>query len=119
MPQTRTIVHIYPEAAPKPLPGAPCNGCGVCCLLEPCPLGVLLSGKWTGACLGLRWHADLRQYRCGAISQPQAVLNDRLPNCLQFLSSAVGWVLRRFAHRWVAAGMECDCHVEVTRTDLS
>ena len=35
------VVHWHPEAPPKPPEGAPCNGCGLCCLAEPCPLGML------------------------------------------------------------------------------
>ena len=26
------VVHIHPGAPPKPPEGAPCNGCGLCCL---------------------------------------------------------------------------------------
>lgn len=118
MPQSRTIVHIYPEAAAKPALGAPCNGCGVCCLLEPCPLGLLLCGRRTGACAVLRWQAELRQYRCGAISMPDAVLQDRLPRVLRWLSAALARILARWARRWVAAGVGCDCDAEVAGADL-
>ena len=41
---TGHLIRIHADAPAKPPVGAPCNGCGVCCLLEPCPLGVLLSG---------------------------------------------------------------------------
>jgi hypothetical protein len=54
MRQTR-IIKIHPDAPPKPAVGAPCNGCGVCCLAEPCPLGVILSRRLKGACVALRW----------------------------------------------------------------
>jgi len=39
----REVILIHPEAPAKPPLGAPCNGCGVCCLAEPCPVGVLVS----------------------------------------------------------------------------
>ena len=56
------VVHWHPEAPPKPPEGAPCNGCGLCCLAEPCPLGMLVSRRRTGACVALRWSAaDGRQ----------------------------------------------------------
>lgn len=109
------IIHSHPQAAHKPPPGAPCNGCGVCCLMEPCPLGVLLSGRLQGACLALRWHGELRQYRCGAITVPDEVLRAGLPRRLRFLSPALLGLLKRWARRWVAAGVGCDCDVEVQR----
>jgi hypothetical protein len=114
MPSTPTIIHIFPEAAAKPGFGAPCNGCGVCCLIEPCPLGVLLSGRRHGACQALRWQAEMRQYRCGAISAPVEVLATRLPRVLQFSVPWLAWALTRWARRWVAAGAGCDCSVEAT-----
>ena len=74
------VVHLHPGAPPKPPEGAPCNGCGVCCLLEPCPLGMVLSRKRRGACVALRWQDDARQYRCGAVMAPKEVLQLALPN---------------------------------------
>jgi hypothetical protein len=107
------VVLIHPEALAKPALGAPCNGCGVCCLLEPCPLGVVLSGRRQGACAALRWHDTERQYRCGALAEPQTMLAQRLPRLLQGLAPTLAWVLRRWARRWVAAGMGCDSTVQV------
>jgi len=46
---SRTI-WLHRDALPKPDFGAPCNGCGVCCASEPCPLGVLLSWRRRGRC---------------------------------------------------------------------
>jgi hypothetical protein len=94
------IIHIQPEAPHKPALGAPCNGCGVCCLDEPCPLGVLLSRKTTGACHVVRWNAKALRYECGAISDTAGVLGPRW-----------AWgagLFRRLARRWVAAGVGCD-----------
>jgi hypothetical protein len=97
------VLHIHPTAPAKPAVGAPCNGCGVCCLSAPCPLGIVLSGRRTGACAALRW--DGGRYVCGAISQPADVLGP-------------GWrwaapLLGRWARRWVAAGIGCDSTLEV------
>jgi hypothetical protein len=86
MPARSQVIHIHPESPPKPALGATCNGCGVCCLAEPCPLGMLLSRKRTGACVALRWSdVDLR-YRCGAVDGPWGFL----------------------ARRWISAGTGCD-----------
>ncbi|MBA3058707.1 MAG: hypothetical protein KJ614_14750 [Gammaproteobacteria bacterium] len=117
MSKKRQVIHIHLDAAPKPVPGAPCNGCGLCCLLEPCPLGVILSGRRHGACVAVRWHDDIRQYRCGALSEPVAVLQRVLPARLQRLSPGlsaglapllVGW-----AQRWIALGQGCDSRLDV------
>ncbi|WP_290877489.1 hypothetical protein, partial [Aquabacterium sp.] len=61
------VIHIHPEAPPKPPEGQPCNGCGVCCLAEPCPVGVLVSRRLTGACKALRWSDAGRRYSCGLL----------------------------------------------------
>lgn len=100
------VVMIHPEAPTKPAHGAPCNGCGVCCLSEPCPLGMVLSGRRRGACAALRWNDVQGRYQCGALSEPASVLRP-------------GWrwtapLLRRLAPRWIAAGVGCDAHLEAT-----
>jgi MinD superfamily P-loop ATPase len=80
-------------AAPaKPASGSACNGCGVCCLAEPCPVGIVVSRRRTGACRALRW--DGARYRCGV------------------LSAAAGWRASLLA-RWIAAGRGCDSSAEV------
>ena len=114
MAEEHTVIHIHPEAPPKPALGAACNGCGVCCLLEPCPVGVLLSRRRRGACAALRWDAGTRRYRCGALAEPQAVLRQALPYGLRFLAPALASGLRRWGPRWIAAGVGCDSSVVVT-----
>ncbi len=92
------IVRIHPQAPPKPTLGAPCNGCGVCCLVEPCPLGMVLSLKTQGACRMLRWQegpGGAGLYRCGALALP---------------------VIKHVARRWIAAGRGCDCSLEDSRS---
>ena len=88
-------ITIHPQAPLKPAEGQPCNGCGVCCLVEPCPLGMVLSLKTQGACRMLRWHDELGLYRCGALELP---------------------VLKYVAKRWIAAGVGCDCSYEDSRS---
>ncbi len=106
---TSRTIHIQADAPSKPRVGAACNGCGVCCLAEPCPLGMLLSGRRTGACAALRWDAPAGRYQCGAITDTEAAWRGRLPRMLQ--GSWLRWVtppLRRLALRWIAAGHGCD-----------
>jgi len=89
------IVHIQPAAPPKPAHGAPCNGCGLCCLAGPCPLGMLLSRRRTGACAALRWSPEAQRYLCGAVAVPAGAPPWRR-------AAAV------LARRWIAAGAGCD-----------
>ena len=68
MPSRHQVIHIEPDAPRKPLEGAACNGCGVCCLAEPCPLGMVLSRKRRGVCVALQWSQNEKKYRCGALA---------------------------------------------------
>ena len=113
MPKTYQPILIHPEAPPKPAMGAPCNGCGVCCLLEPCPLGMLLSRRRHGACVALRWSDAHHQYRCGALSVPQDVLSGLLPRPFKGLAPALSKSLGVVAGRWIAVGQGCDSSVEL------
>ncbi|MBB1072918.1 hypothetical protein HUU62_00610 [Rhodoferax sp. 4810] len=113
MPKTPDQILIFAQAPAKPAVGAPCNGCGVCCLLEPCPLGVVLSGARHGRCHALRWQADALIYRCGAITETREVLAQRLPAWLHWALPLLTSALAVFAMRWVAAGKGCDCDVEL------
>jgi len=108
------IIHIEPFAPSKPAPGQPCNGCGVCCLVEPCPLGQLLSRRRHGACAALRWEGGW--YRCGALTAPAEVLDAALPSRPgRWLRPLFLPLLRRLASRWIAAGQGCDCSLQVDR----
>jgi hypothetical protein len=113
MPKHRVIIPIFAQAPLKPGLGEPCNGCGVCCLLEPCPLGVLLSGSRRGECLALRWQSDAMHYRCGAITMPCEVLSHRLPSVLAGFIPVLAWLMGKWARRWVAAGIGCDCDAQL------
>ena len=105
---THPVIHLHIEAPPKPLPGAACNGCGVCCAWQPCPLGVLVTGRRHGACAALRWHDADRRYRCTMVDAPEAAW-PRLP-------AALRGPLMRLARRWIAAGAGCDSTLEVATT---
>ncbi len=95
------VILLQAGAPPKPTVGADCNGCGVCCAAEPCPLGVLLSGRRHGACRALLWRSEEQRYRCGAVAAPQRFV-PVLP---------AAWT-RRLARRWIAAARGCDCSLE-------
>jgi hypothetical protein len=107
------IIHIHPKATSKPPVGKPCNGCGVCCLVEPCPLGVVLSGRRVGACDAIRWQVESGVYRCGAIIDSEAVLRHALIPWLQGLAPMLAPLLRRLSRRWIAVGLGCDSALEV------
>jgi hypothetical protein len=101
---TPAIVWLHPEAPAKPATGAPCNGCGLCCLSEPCPLGMVVSRRRTGACVALRWNDGDRRYRCAMVADPGGVTGWTRPWQLRALS----WL----AHRWIAAGVGCDAQLQ-------
>jgi hypothetical protein len=103
----RQIIRLHPHAPPKPPEAATCNGCGVCCAAEPCPIGVLVSRRRHGACRALRWHDADGRYRCGLAAEPTAVL-PRLPRALAPL-------VRRLALRWISAASGCDSDLVVER----
>lgn len=107
------LIHVQHGAPAKPAPGQPCNGCGVCCLYEPCPLGRLLSRRRRGACAALHWDAALAQYRCGALDRPAQVLHAALPAGGRWAAPWLAAGLRRLARRWIAAGQGCDCTLAV------
>jgi hypothetical protein len=102
----RTI-RIEPAAPGKPVLGAPCNGCGLCCLAEPCPLGMLLSRRRTGACAALRWSPVARRYDCGAVTDPGGVTGWRHPWAQRAVAA--------LARRWIAAGTGCDADLQAER----
>lgn len=98
------VIHLHLDAPAKPAPGAACNGCGVCCASEPCPVGVLVSRRRRGACAALVWRDGAQAYRCGLVEQPAA----HLPRALAWTAP----LLRRLARRLIAAGIGCDCSLE-------
>lgn len=95
------VIHIHPEAPPKPAWGAPCNGCGVCCLAEPCPVGMLVSRKRRGACRALTWSTEQGRYHCGLM----------LPGLGRVRWWTGPW--RAWVRRLISAGSGCDAALEV------
>ena len=101
------VIHIHPEAPPKPVLGAPCNGCGVCCLAEPCPVGMLISRRRTGACDALVWSQADTAYRCGLLVAP-----DRFTGGRWMRWGPLRRLWLRWARRVIAAGQGCDADFE-------
>jgi hypothetical protein len=99
----RLELHI--GAPEKPPMGEACNGCGVCCAAEPCPLSRLLLRRQQGACRALRWQPEHGRYRCGLILQPAGYPG--------WLPAPLARLAARCVRRWIAAGSRCDSGVEV------
>jgi hypothetical protein len=108
VPGRHQVIRIHAQAPPKPALGAPCNGCGVCCLAEPCPVGMLVSRRRQGACAAVTWQETEQRYVCGLVVEPAAHLPrwvGRLPARVQH------WLLRgtaRLALHFIAADRGCD-----------
>lgn len=123
----REVILIHPEAPAKPAVGAPCNGCGVCCLAEPCPVGVLVSRRLKGPCTALRWHAADRRYHCGLLAWGNPPLVGAAREWP--MGQKVGWaphlvlkgvfldLWQRWVRRIISAGSGCDASLEVIRGD--
>lgn len=91
---------LHAEAPPKPTEGQPCNGCGLCCAAERCPVAWLFLPRGSGSCSALEWDGNAGRYRCGMVAHP---------------ATHVRWLPRRWeagAARWfayrIAAGKGCD-----------
>ena len=97
------VIYLHPQAPSKPPEHTPCNGCGVCCASEPCPLGQLLSRRTRGACRALWWDENDHRYLCGALARPA----QQLPRGLRWAAP----LLSRMARRMIAAGAGFDSSV--------
>jgi hypothetical protein len=109
------IIHIHLEAPPKPALGEPCNGCGVCCLAEPCPVGVLVSRRWKGACAALVWSDEARRYHCGLLRGPdRAAASPGATGWRMWQARLIQSLWQRWVRRMISAGSGCDASMEVT-----
>ena len=115
---TFTTIHVHPQAPAKPAVGAVCNGCGICCLAEPCPLGVVVSRRRTGACVALRWDATMGIYRCSLVGPTRRVAQAlwQLPRPWRMLFVGMAPVLALLSRRWIAAGVGCDCSLQIQQS---
>ncbi len=99
----REVIHLHRAAPAKPAEGGTCNGCGVCCALETCPVARLRFLRIAGPCPALEWSDADARYVCGLLQRPQHYLP--IPTGAQNLA-------RRFLARSIAAGHGCDCTAE-------
>ncbi len=110
------IIHIHPQAPHKPPEGEPCNGCGVCCLAEPCPVGMLVSRKRRGACDLLRWSDAQGRYVCGLLAN--GVVNGAAGRTAPLRHRLWQRLWRRlwqtWARRLISAGSGCDASIDVS-----
>jgi hypothetical protein len=110
----RKTIAIHPDAPAKPGVGAACNGCGVCCLAEPCPVGMVLSRRRAGACTALRWMQAEGRYGCGALLATRGHESNA-----PAWRRGLGRLMSGVVSRWIAADTGCDCTLEVERNDPS
>ena len=104
----RQTIRIHAAAPGKPAIGSACNGCGVCCLAEPCPVGALVSLRLRGACAALRWDEARHRYDCGLLAGG-TVGAQRGSRSARWLNRAV----RSLIARLIAAGSGCDSDATV------
>ena len=99
------IIELHPLAPPKPAYAARCNGCGVCCAAEPCPVAYVFLFQFRGRCRALLWQEAASRYVCG-----MAVCPDRYVSMLpQSWRERVG----RFVLSRIASGDGCDFAAEI------
>jgi len=90
------VIHLSREAPAKPALGETCNGCGMCCATEPCPIGMVISRRRSGACVALEWAEAEQRYHCGLLKK----------------AAASGPSAQRLVARWIGAGKGCDASLE-------
>lgn len=87
----------------KPPHGAPCNGCGQCCMDQLCPLATAIFGARPGPC----WALERKGvgYACGLVESP----NDWAP--VQVLLHGRD-ATSKAAAILIGAGLGCDARAE-------
>lgn len=101
------VIHLHVDAPPKPAEGAACNGCGLCCAAEPCPVGMLVSRKRAGACHALQWSDSDGRYYCAMVSAPAQVL--------PWLPARLAPLVSQLTRRWIASATGCDASLVAER----
>ncbi len=104
--QTIAIHALAPE---KPLAGEACNGCGVCCAIEPCPVSLALIWPHKQTCRALTWNDMKQRYLCGMVVAPSEHVKI-IPTFANALAS-------KLFKRWIAADQKCDSNAELLAYD--
>ena len=99
--QTITIHALAPE---KPPIDQPCNGCGICCALEPCPVSLALLWPHQQPCRALTWDDATRRYLCGMVVAPA--------QHLKLIPDFANGVASKLFKRWIAANQSCDAEID-------
>lgn len=99
------VIWLRHDAPTKPAPGAPCNGCGVCCAAEPCPVAMLRFWRRRGPCPALQWSETGARYHCGLLANPAGFF--------PWLPRRSHAFAQRLLRRWIAAGIGCDSDAEL------
>lgn len=96
----KPALGVYPR---KPPYGSPCNGCGLCCEAQLCPLGAHVFHMREGPCPALRY-VDAASV-CGLVAEPSRYA--------RFLAAKHGaTTLREAALICIGAGHGCDALLE-------
>lgn len=98
-------IALHASAPEKPKTGDPCNGCGVCCAIETCPVGRVIFLRKKGPCPALVWASGHNRYVCGLVGEPGGYV--------RWLPVAWRPAAGRLVARSIAAGQGCDCDTEL------
>lgn len=85
---------LFPEKSPY---GSPCNGCGLCCREEICPLGSIVFPLASAPCPALE--QDGERSVCGLVAHPERYRSGNVER------------LRAAAVRGIGAGIGCDARM--------
>ncbi|MDE2429683.1 MAG: hypothetical protein KGM99_13240 [Burkholderiales bacterium] len=106
-----SVIWLRRDAPLKPALGDTCNGCGVCCASEPCPVARAYLWQFRGSCKALEWDDHGKRYRCGLLLHPRLFL-------LWLPARFENWFLQRVSRK-IAAGIGCDSSFEAESVDTS
>lgn len=101
----------------KPQQGAPCNGCGVCCIAQVCELGLALGDPIN--CKALIRNPDL-SFTCGLVADPYRFIPEDELQVWKFIDSRQAGAgesrLKRLQADLLGTGRGCDCDDDVIRS---
>jgi hypothetical protein len=99
------VIELHPLAPAKPEYGVGCNGCGVCCAAEPCPVAYIFLFQFKGRCRALLWRDEASRYVCGMVACPDIYVG-LFPERWR---ERIG----KFIASRIAAGAGCDFSAEI------
>jgi hypothetical protein len=62
------MIRLSESLPMKPTMGDACNGCGICCAIQPCAISIEIIGRSSGRCQALEVNEG-RTY-CGIVRRP-------------------------------------------------